>query len=291
VVFRYGGARPCVWERMTNDRPNPSTCCFVDRMKHEVARIAPWIAEGRQPEGPAEVSERPVAPPEVVIRDHDRHTRGQDADPPWSAGISEIPSFSENGVLCDQTGVQRGEPDVLRAPSWHRPPADPTRAPTGRTRGAEGAGSSCLEPLLELRLRRGRKTLAHAIALGMLGLTSGRLSGPLAPACNLFRRADPTVFRERRWPARVRSHAADGHHPVSSHNPAMRSYRKRICFQKPHGEDDLLSLDNVTRELVFLGNWRNKITSPYLDRPDPRQVDGGGRSPNRMIWVCSGKTT
>ena len=272
VVFRYGGAAVRLGTD-DNDRPTFDVL-FVDRMKHEVARIAPWMQKAVN-RRTGEVSERPVPPPEVVIRDMIA-TPAAKMPIPLVAGISEIPSFSENGVLCDKPGYNAENRMYYAPPPGIVLPPIPTAPTEDEVRKARDL---LLEPLLDFDFA-GDADLAHAIALGMLPYVR-EIIGPLAPL-HLF--DAPIHGSGKTLAARVVLTPPMGTIPFVTQS-GDEEYRKRICSQNLTGKT-IFFLDNVTRELVS-SVLANKITSPYLtDRILGKSMEVS--VPNRMIWVCTG---
>ena len=269
TMFRYGGVPVRISEDDTG-RPTFEVL-NTDRMRHVVARVAPW-REKRKKMG--EWIEREVPPPISVVKDI-LATPAEDMPLPIVTGIVEVPTFSADGILCDAIGYNEANR------TYYVPPADLIirEIPMNPTEeDVRQARELLTEPIREVPFA-GPADLAHTLALGFLPYVR-EIIGPYSPI-HLF--DAPIHGSGKTLSARAVLTPALGNIMFVS-QASDDEYRKRITAQAIAGRN-LFFLDNLTVPLSSAVISMALTAPAWTDRILGKSIEIS--VPNRMVWVVT----
>lgn len=271
-MFRYGGV-PVRQGLDDTDRPTFEVL-NIDRMRHVVARVAPWKTK-RLDKKTGGTVEREVPPPIHVIKDI-LATSADRMPLPVVTGIAEVPTFAVDGTLCNRRGFNAANRTFYAPPVGLVIPEIPMN-PTEKN--VRQALELLMEPFLEVPFACD-SDMAHTLALGVLPYVRGVI-GPAVPI-HLF--DAPIHGSGKTLAARAALTPAMGDIMFVS-QADDDEFRKRITAQAIAGRP-VFFLDNVTRPLnsavlssaITAATWTDRILGKSLEVSIP----------NRMIWVVTG---
>jgi Bifunctional DNA primase/polymerase, N-terminal len=271
-MFRYGGV-PTRLGADDTDRP-AFEVLGVDRMRHVVARVAPWKTK-RLNKTTGEMVEREVPPPIDVIRDL-LATPADSMPLPVVSGIAEVPTFAADGTLCNTPGYNAANKTYYAPPQGLLIPEIPT-APTDED--VRRARELLIEPLAEIPFA-GDSDLAHTLALVLLPYVR-EFIGHASPI-HLF--DAPIHGSGKTLAATIALKPAMGDLMFVT-QADDDEFRKRITALAIAGRP-VFFLDNVTRPLnsatlamaLSAATWTDRILGKTMEVSIP----------NRMIWVVTG---
>jgi|GEM_PF-2782146 len=272
TLFRYGGA-PVRLGTDDADRPIFEVLTS-DKMRHVVARVAPWKTKRLDKKTGAMV-ERDVPPPIDVIRDILATPSDKMPIPPVSA-IVEVPTFAADGKLCNRPGYNQENRTFYAPPAGLIIPEIPT-VPTDED--VRRARELLMEPILEVPFT-GDADFAHALALAVLPYVREIIGG--TSPIHLF--DAPIHGSGKTLVAKASLKPAFGEIMFVG-QADDDEFRKRITALAISGRT-VFFLDNVTRQ-VSSATIAMAVTSPtWTDRILGKSVEVS--VPNRMIWVVTG---
>jgi hypothetical protein len=271
-MFRYGGVPVRLGEDDTG-RPTFEVL-NTDRMRHVVARVAPWKTKRLDKKTGAMV-ERDVPPPIDVIKDL-LATPSDKMPIPAVSAIVEVPTFAADGTLCDKPGYNAANRAFYAPPQELVIPTIPM-APTDED--VRRARDLLMEPILEVPFT-GDADLAHALALAIVPYVR-EIIGAASPI-HLF--DAPIHGSGKTLSAKAALKPAFGEIMFVG-QADDDEFRKRITALAIAGRP-VFFLDNVTRPLSS-ATLAMAVTSPtWTDRILGKSVEVS--IPNRMIWVVTG---
>lgn len=271
TMFRHGGLPVRLGEDETG-RP-VFEILTIDRMRHVVARAAPW--KSRRVDRHGKVVEKDVPPPLDVIKDI-LATPADKMPLPVVTGIVEVPTFAADGTLCDRPGYNPENRTYYAPPPGLVIPKIPERPTEEDVRRAR---ELLMEPINEMKFA-GDADMTHTLALGILPYVRD-LVGPYTPI-HLF--DAPIHGSGKTKSATVMLMPAMGDIQFVTQTDD-EEFRKRLTTMAISGRT-VFFLDNVTRSLNSAVLSSAITGATWTDRVLGRS--GEISVPNRMIWVVTG---
>jgi len=272
TMFRYGGV-PVRLGADDTGRPTFEVLT-VDRMRHVVARAAPWKSRSLDKKKNVWV-ERDVAPPVEVVRDM-LATAVDEIPLPIVSGIVEVPTFAADGTLCNRRGYNPENRTFYAPPPGLVIPEIPERPTEEEVRRAR---ELLMEPIAEMRFA-GDADMAHTLALGILPYVRD-IVGPCTPI-HLF---DAPIHGSGKTKSATVVLMPSMGEIMFVTQADDDEFRKRITSQAIAGRP-VFFLDNITRVLNSAVLSSAITAQTWTDRVLGKSVEVS--IPNRMIWVVTG---